>query len=152
MVVRMVMQAWFNGQKLTPIVPDNVASPYVYNQSYDAAQDYGGDPRHIIQKSETTFSLIPAPKANASAAITMRVALRPSRTSTSVDDVLLDRYGEIIARGALYRILGSPGKPYSNPQLAIAYSGLFERDINDLRLAANAGHTRGEMRVHIPRI
>lgn len=150
-VVIKIMRAWFEATPLQPISPDEVGSIRVYNKLAEGA-DGTGTPRYIIQKDERTFSVYPVPKDNTSNAIFMRVALKPTRASTQVDDSLYEEYLEPIASGAVARLMLMPAKPYTNPQLALAQKSLFEAGVNQARQRASRGHTRANLGVRMRRI
>lgn len=150
-VVAKIMRAWFQATPLMPIAPDEVGSIRVYNARAEGA-DGPGDPRYIIQKNDTTFSLYPVPKENKPLSIFMRVAMKPSRASTQVEDVLFEDYLETIAAGARARLMLMPGKPYTSPELALANKTLFDQGVNLARHRATMGNTRANIGVRLRRI
>lgn len=52
-------------------------------------------------------------------------AARPLRTAREFDEAVTDRWGEIFEHGAFARLLVVPNQPWSEPQLATFYGGLF---------------------------
>jgi hypothetical protein len=146
-LVTRIMRAWYKTTELTPLAPDDVNRPEVYNRLFTGANVDRLDPGYILQKDERTFSLYPIPVSTVANALTMRVAYKPSRSSTTVEDVIYEDYSEAIAKGAKARLMMSPGKPYTNPQLAAAELELFRQAMNVARQRASRGHVRSDLSV-----
>jgi hypothetical protein len=147
-----IMKAWYKTKELQPVAPDEIDKSELYNRTFEGASTDGAEPKYILQKDERTFSLFPIPKDNAANALTMRVAYKPTRTTTTVDDVLFEDYAEVIAHGAKARLFMSPGKTYTNPQLAVAAMDQFGRGVNTARQRAVRGHVRSDLSVQMRRI
>jgi hypothetical protein len=150
-LVMKIMNAWYKGVKLDPYSPDQVQTPSVYNQNSGYLVNRG-DPRYIIQKDARTFSVYPIPAETARLAITMRVAVKPTRASTEIDDVIFEEYAEVIGSGAVARLALSPGKPYSNRQLASDRNGMYVAGLNVARDRAQNGYVRSSKHVKMRRI
>lgn len=67
---------------------------------------------------------------------TMRllVALTPSNASTGIDSTIFERYKEVIAHGAKYRLMNVPSKSWTNPALAQYHLTQFMRGIGEARI------------------
>lgn len=146
-----IMRAWFKGNQLVPIAPDEINNPTIYNVRATASP-LKGDPRNIFQKDERTFTLYPIPSETVKLSLTMRVALKPSRTAATVEDVLFEDHAETIGAGALSKLMMQAGKPYANPQVSAIHLKVFESGINAAKQAASRGHVRSALRVKIPTI
>jgi hypothetical protein len=146
-----IMNAWYKGVKLDPLSPDQVETPSVYNQNSGYLVNRG-DPRYILQKDARTFSLYPIPSEDAALAVTMRVALKPTRSATTIDDLIYEEYAETIGAGAVSRLALSPGKPYSNRQLAADKQSLYIAGLNVARDRAQKGYVRSSKHVRMRRI
>jgi hypothetical protein len=147
-----VMKAWYKSEELIPLAPDEVEDAELYNRSFSGANTTGSQPRYILQKDERTFSLYPIPDVNVANGLTMRVAYKPTRTASSFEDVLFEDYAEVIAAGAKARLMMSPGKTYTNPQLAVALMDMFGRGVNTARSRAGRGHVRSDLSVQMRRL
>jgi hypothetical protein len=144
-LVDKVMHMWFEGRLLWPVVTDSIQqSTYVERGDSTRAA-----PQAYMQKDSYTFTLLPTPDETKRNGIVMRVALKPTRDATVVDDVLFDTFGEVIGHGAKYRLLLSPGKEYSNPQLAEAYKAMFDSGMSRARARMGRNHTRANMSVRL---
>jgi hypothetical protein len=146
-----IMRAWYKGVELDPQAIDTVSTPSIFNQSSGYIVDRG-DPRQMLQKDARSFSVYPIPKETAANAITMRVALKPTRTATSIDDFIYEDYAEVIGSGAIARLALSPGKPYSNTQLAMARNALYISGLDVARDRAQNGYVRASKQVQMRRI
>ena len=150
-LVLKIMKAWYKGQLLDAYSGDQVETPSVYNQNSGYLVNRG-DPRFYRQKDARSFSLYPVPAETARLALTMRVVVKPNRTSTEIDDVIFDDYAEIIGHGAVSRLALSPGKPYSNRQLAADRQSLYIAGLNVARDRAQKGYVRASKHVKMRRI
>ena len=109
--------------------------------------DARSEPRGWSHKDERTFSVFPVPKVAESNAITIRAALKPTRASSSCDDVLFEDYVEYLAAGAKARLMLQPNKAYTNPNLVVTQNQLYMQGVNMARQRASRGHTRANLRV-----
>lgn len=74
-----------------------------------------GTPLYVFGDA-TAATLVPNP--DAAGTLTMTVALKPSASSTGIDDTLFNEFREPIMHGALAQLMLSPKKPYTDVQLA----------------------------------
>lgn len=147
-----VQRAWLDSDELSPLAPDLVREAATYNRLFSSYQSAPTTPSHFLQKDEATISVWPVPDKKYTNGLTLRVALKPSRASTTIEDVIFENYAETIASGALYRLMASPGKTYTNPELAVAHKSLFEQGINTARARMIHGHVRSNLQVKLRRI
>jgi hypothetical protein len=148
LVVR-VMKAWVEGREIDPVAPDYIQDPIFYNQSYAGAVKTLSSPLIYTQKDERSVSIYPFPDKTISLGLTMRVALKPTVASTTCENFILEDYAEVIAHGALFRLMASPNKPYTEPTLAAAQSQMFESGLNLARQSAARGHVRANQQVRL---
>jgi len=148
-LVTKLMRAWFERDELEVVAPDMVSDPTVYNATFSNANPMTGKTKQIIQKDERTFSVFPKPDATYANVLTMRVALKPTRTSTTCEDVLFEDYAEFIAHGAKARLCMTPGKSYTNPEVAALGNVMFMQGINRALQRAVRGHTRSSLSVRM---
>ena len=150
-LVTKVMKVWYKGQELDAESPDEVNTPSIYNQNSGYLVNKG-DPRFYIQKDPRTISFYPIPAETVSAAITMRVALKPTRSAQTFDDIFLEEYAETIVHGALTRIFLSPGKTYTSEKQAVAHNSLYMAGLNVARVRAQNGSVRASRHVKLRRV
>jgi hypothetical protein len=82
----------------------------------------------------------------------MRVALKPTRTSTSIEDFIFEDYAETVYAGARFRLLVVPAKPYTNPELALAFQNQYIGGMNQARQRSSRGFVRSNTSVQLRRI
>lgn len=151
-IVVKVMKAWLEDQQLDPLAPDVVREASVYNRLFSSYQDKSSTPRFYLQKDERSISVWNPPDKDYANGLTMRVALKPTRASESIESVILEDYAETIASGALSRLMMSVGKPYTNVEMAAVHKGLFQQGINVARSRALHGQVRSNLSVKLRRI
>lgn len=147
-----VMKAWLENNPLDPLAPDFVREAAVYNRLFTSYQKANSTPRAYLQKDERTISVWSPPEKRYPNGLTLRVALKPTRSSSEVEDVIFEDYAEVIASGALSRLMMSAGKPYTNVEMAAVHKGLFQQGINMARQRATHGHVRSNLSVKLRRI
>ena len=147
-----VMKAWLEHNPLDPLAPDFVRDAAVYNRLFSSYQAAGSTPRVFLQKEERSISLWPVPEKKYSNGLTLRVALKPLRTSISVEDLIYEDYAEAIAYGALSRLLMTPKQAFTDVEMAAVNKGLFTQAINTARQRATHGHARANLSVQLRRI
>ena len=147
-----VMKCWYKNYELTPVAPDYINAPAFYNATIDDAVPLGAEPSMFTQKDERTFSVYPIQTMTTANALTLRVSLKPTRASTSCEDSLFEDYADVIAHGALSRLLASPGKAYSNPSLVVMHAAQFMAGVNEARQRASRGNVRSSMQVRMRNI
>lgn len=150
-LVTKIMKAWYENIPLVPAAPDEIGSVSAYNALAKDAEG-PGQPRWIFQKEERVFSLLPVPANNSVNAVTMRVALKPSRSATGVEDVIYEDYMETIGAGARSRLFMIPNTLHFNPQMAGVNKMQFDQGVNVARQRANRGHTRSNLSVQLRKV
>ncbi len=115
-------------------------------------QSLVGAPQVFTQFNQEEVTVTPRPAEAVQGAITGRIALVPSRTSAEVDGVLLERYLDDVAAGALARLLVTPDQPYTNLAAAGMYASRFRSGVTQARAFVNGGMNHAPMRVRFQRI
>lgn len=147
-----VQKAWLENNPLTPIAPDFVRDAAVYNRLFSSYQAAGSTPQGYLQKDARSISLWPVADKDYSNGLTMRVALKPTRASESIEDEVFEDYAEAIGHGAIARLMVSVGKPYTNLEMAAGHAALFQQGINVARQRATHGHVRSNLSVKMRKI
>lgn len=151
-IVVKVQKAWLDNNPLNPLVPDFVKDASVYNRLFSSYQAQTSTPSAFLQKDARSISIWPVPDQQYKNGLTMRVALKPSRASTEIEDEVFEDYAEAIGQGAMYRLQASVGKAYTNSEMAGVNKGLFEMAINVARQRATHGHVRSNLSVKMRKI
>lgn len=103
-----------------------------------------GTPEFYFQVSPEFVALWPVPDAEY--LFTMDLTLAPSRTSTTFPSWIAERYHDAIVAGAKSRLMGMPGQPWSNIQLAVHYAGLFNNEVAEAKSDTARSFVRAPMR------
>lgn len=129
-------------EDLDPIIP--VAGQTTYDLDLPGGavlvKVYGLSGVGVVDLVEKTVMFDEVPTET----VTLRVALQPSRTATTIPDVVGERFGEAIAAGAIARMLIMPGKEWTNPQMAAYHMGVYEAGVSDAlvrRARGNSDHS-----------
>ena len=148
-----VQKAWLENNPIDPIAPDIVREAAVYNRLFSSYnKESNGTPRGYLQNDERSITIWPLPDKRYPNGLTLRVALKPSRASAFIDDVIFEDYAEVVASGAISRLMLSVDKAYTNPQMAVVHRARFDQGINVARGRALHGHVRSNLSVKMRRI
>lgn len=143
-VVHKVMEVRING---APVPPISIQDVEKLNADWRTVQNM---PTRFLQRDPKTITLIPVPDAIYT--VVTRLALKPSRTSSGIEDFLFEDYAPEIAAGAKAILMSSPNKPYTDLQGAAVNSAMFQSAINSALQRANRSFVRSDIRVRIPKI
>ena len=129
--VHQVLYMTYNGRDMDPI------SPRSLELNYPDWRDRTGNPHVYLQKTPTTFWVVPVPSG--SDQIIASVALKPTRSSNNIDTTISNTYRDAIIYGALYRLLRMPHREWSDIGAAQEYSFQFSQEIQQAELRARGG-------------
>jgi len=146
-LVAKIMRAWYKDVRLGAFSTDVLTSPDIYSPTYAGFSGESGEPATLFQKDEATFTVLPAPSLSETAVLTVRVALKPTRTCSYVNDTLYNTWADTVACGARARLMAMPNQSWSNIQLSLHYRTLFEQGVNRARRIAEHGMVRSPMAV-----
>jgi len=151
-LVTKIMKVYYKDQELAPLAIDDVRYGQFFNKNYLDAQKHEGPPRFYTQKDARTVSIFPYPKETEKLSLTLRVALKPTRTASQCDDLIFEDYAETIGHGAVTRLALSPNKPYYNVQLAGARNVMYTAGLNAARQRISRGYVRADRQVRMRKI
>ena len=110
----------------------------------------GGRPQYITQDVPDEVIVAPFSDYQMDDGLKLIVALKPTRSSTTVDK-LYERWAEHIGFGARARLYDTPNQPYYDPAQAVKFRTWFESAIGEAKMERNRGLTRNVTRVRPPR-
>ncbi|MBP9118583.1 MAG: hypothetical protein KBF58_10940 [Methyloversatilis sp.] len=110
-----------------------------------------GTPKWACPESPGELSLYPSAPTAVISPIYIRLALSPKSTTTKIDEDVMDRYSNIIADGALSRILRIGGQKWSNPGESADCQRRFTTACSNARAVGNKTNARTVMRLPIRR-
>ena len=129
--VHQVLYMTYDGRDMDPI------SPRSLELNYPDWRDRTGNPHVYLQKTPTTFWVVPVPSG--SDQIIASVALKPTRSSNNIDTTISNTYRDAIIYGALYRLLRMPHREWTDIGAAQEYSFQFSQEIQQAELRARGG-------------
>ena len=122
-----------SGNDLDPI------SPRSLELNFPDWRNRSAIPRVYLQKTPDTFWLVPVPNSSATDAIQLSVALKPTRTASSISTDFSTDYRDAILYGALYRLLRIPSRDWTDAPAAADYLGLFTQQVKEAELRGRGG-------------
>ena len=129
--VHQILYMTEDGNDMDPI------SPRSLELNYPDWRDRTGNPHVYLQKTPTTFWVVPVPSG--SRQVIVSVALTPSRTSNNIDTTISNQYRDAIIYGALYRLLRMPSREWTDVNAAREYLAQFNMEITQAELRARGG-------------
>jgi hypothetical protein len=135
-----VVGAWFSGKKITP------KSPLYLDGKYEDWATETGTPDHYTQQAKDSILLVPMPEADAVGALKIKAAIKPSATSTGVDDWIFAQFRKAIAAGCKAGMMAMPSVEWANPDRVALNASLFEDAVTKATEAAANGFTRAKPR------
>ena len=144
--VAMAKWAWVNGVQIFPASQEELGalSEYWADKTSSFVSNY-------TQHTQDTITLFPIPDFASTAGLKVKVAVRPSLTSTGVPDWLGSKYVQEISCGAKSDLMGMIGKPWSNPDGEAKYGSLYEKMLTKATVEGNRSFTRTTSTVRFPR-
>lgn len=141
-----VIRAW-SGKRLLALAPAAAASSvYPFATSVGSDAPPTGDPVTLLVTDRQTVTLYPTPD-KAVEKLTLRVATRPQRGATRLEDALLYDWAEAVVSGALFRLASTSGQAFSDAALAQAAFARFWFFVNRARIEANRARVSGPVAV-----
>lgn len=101
---------------------------------------------YYVQDGLNTIRLVPTPSTTTADLYDVRVAVKPLRTATTLDDVLVNKYDEVLIHGALGYLCLMPNKPWTDFNLGQYHETQFQSSIPGAQTAAT-----DEFQVAVPR-
>lgn len=78
--------------------------------------------------------------------LTITTILKPSMDADQVPDFLFQQYHEMIAYGALGRLLQTPDQPFTDVQMGAAYAMAFDQKVSSAQWKGATGQQRAPLR------
>lgn len=100
-----------------------------------------GEPTHYTHVGRNTIMVTPHPTTTEVMGITGRIAVKPTRTATTVDDILFDDWAEVIAAGTKAHLMAMPRKPWTNPNLAQGFAMAYAEGIEQASAQAQNSYS-----------
>ena len=141
-VVHEIIHGVFGTQEIMAKPPDDLAVLYAADW-----RTRTGTPIYLVGENERTVRVVPYPTADLTDTIKLWVALKPSQSTTVLEQRIVEEYRKEIAMGAMASLMASPKKPYTNETLAKDYDAKFNIACQIIGRRAMKGFTRARARV-----
>lgn len=102
-----------------------------------------GTPTAYTMLAPDRFKLNRIPELEIIDGMIIRIALKPTETTTEVDEVFYDDWQQAAISGALANLLAMPKKPWTDMRLAKENGAIFNGEVQRARARANSGYHRG---------
>ena len=144
-----LLDVWYGDTPITKVGPEWFTLPSALNDAVGSQPAVTGTPRFAGVVAPDVVRLYPIPDKTEPRMLTMRVATRPSRNATYVDDVLFENWSEAIVWGAAERLHGLPNQPYTNQLRETTAHAIFRGWVNRARIEAVKGRVRSSATVRM---
>jgi len=143
-----IVEAWYGDAFLVPRSIEQLTQIYRTTNW----NTLGGNPYYYFRPSSQEVRLVPYPQVTETNKIKLRVALKPSRSSTTVREEIYERFLEDIAYGARARLYNTPNQPYYDLRTSLEYLKRFNDVMADVRTQVNKGLTRASVAIEFQRL
>jgi hypothetical protein len=99
----------------------------------------------VCQLTPDKYLVLPLPDAEKTYRMRMFVALKPKRTATAMDEVIMSDLEDVIVHGALQHLLALPQVNWSDRELSSYHAKQFTFQLAERRARANLGNARGPL-------
>lgn len=138
--IAQILNLWYDGRELESAAYADATAMSTSN----------GDPRFFYGEDiDEVFNitLMPAPDRTVRSGVIVRAALKPTRTATTVHNVLFERYVQAITDGAQAILLAIPDQPFSDETKAQVMAVRARSGANNARVDALHGRVQSSMSV-----
>jgi hypothetical protein len=136
--IHQIEAVFFNGNELEP---KSTAWLDEHMRRWRAGE-VTGQPRYYTQTKPDTIRLVPFDAGH----LALHFWLKPAQDADTLPDWMVDQHREVIAHGALGRILLIPNQSFTNAELGMAFAGSFARRLNELCAQGFSGQQRAPVR------
>ena len=143
-----IIEAWYGDAFLVPRSIEQLTRIYRTTNWNTLA----GNPYYYFRPSSQEVHLVPYPQVTQANKIKLRVALKPSRSSTTIREEIYERFLEDIAYGARARLYNTPNQPYYDLKTSLEYLKRFNDVMADVRTQVNKGLTRASVAIEFQRL
>lgn len=117
----------------------------------ELVQQQSGTPKCFYFEPTNTLTLDPVPDANIAGEVaSVRVAVQPTLSTTSVPDELVREYRQCIANGAIAWLMNVPKQPWSDPNMAQQMEQKYMAQVMRAKETALRGHQPWGIHVRRP--
>ncbi len=92
--------------------------------------------KYYVLDGNNTIRLVPTPSVTTASLYDIRLAVKPLRSATALDDVLVNKFDEDLIHGGLAYLYLIPNKPWSDPGMGQYHEARFLDSLPGARAAA----------------
>lgn len=134
-----IERAELDGNKLTPVTAAWLDANV---RGWRTNTEVEGGGRYITQIDPNTVKVVP----NSTGTLYLSLFLKPSHDATDLPDFMADQYRQVIANGALGHIFAIPNQSFTNVEMAVVRTQLFQARLDSLANAGVTGQQRAKVR------
>lgn len=148
-MVIMPVGVWFKTQKLEAVPADAIRSVQAYNINVPGHTELEGDPRQYFWTAANTIGVYPVPKETVAASLTVRVALKPTRSATQLENVLFDDWVDVLVAGTLARLHAMKDQTWASSERGLLRGREFRAGLQRARMESSVGRVRASLSVRM---
>jgi hypothetical protein len=141
------IQAWFKGRLLEPVAADLIGNVQAFNTSPVEVTVTKAGPTHFYWTAPSKIGLYPVPDDTEASTLTVRAALKPTRTATQLEDVLYDDWIDALMAGALSRLHAMKDQPWASADRSLIRAREFRNSVQRARAEGTTGRVRASLYV-----
>jgi hypothetical protein len=150
--VLLVLAAWFKGALMEPVASQEVLNVQGYTTTVPGYEHlFRGDPTQYYWTAPNTLCVFPIPDDTDSDSILVRVATKPSRSATQLEDVLFDDWVDALVAGTLARLHATKDQAWSSSDRSLLRSREFRLAVQRARMEGATGRVRTTLSVKMRR-
>jgi hypothetical protein len=146
-VVAMPVGVWFKTVPLEPVPVHEIENVQAFNPDLPDTDLFTGIPICFVWTAPATIALYPIPDESEADVVTVRASLKPSRTATTLADVLFDDWCDALVHGTLARLHMFKDQPWASADRALLHAREFRGYVQRARIEQSKGRVRTSMRV-----
>lgn len=143
------LQVWFKSRYLEPVAADLIRSVQAYNIDVPDVTAISATPTQYFWTAPSTIGLYPVPDTSEVSTLTVRAALKPTRSATTLEDVLYDNWIDVIVAGTLARLHMMKDQPWASADRALVQAQKFRAGTQRARIEGTVGRVRGSLSVRM---
>lgn len=137
---------WFKTRMLEPVPAQAIQSVQAYTSSQSPLD---GMPAQYFWTAPNMIGLYPIPDATEAATITVRAALKPTRSATQLEDVLYEDWIDVLAHGTLARLHMMKDQPWASADRALLHGREYRAGQQRARIEQSTGRIRTSLSVRM---
>lgn len=142
--VVVVKAAWYDDAPLD-LAPLDILS----SKNPQWQDDTSSSPTAYTQRRPDKIILYPSPTESLADGLRVEIVLKPTLSSTGIEQWVRDRYVAALADGAKGRLMAQPGKPWTNLELSSYHTNLYEAAKTRATIDVNRSFTRAALSVRM---